>query len=107
MLSGTLFAVGLIGVIIRRNMITVLMAIPLLPALGALLNGVRAFAKPLTPKNRAITNLIALGSPGLSALLAAWTVITYVGGGTERAFERSYYTWIPAGVGHVGKSLAD
>ena len=30
MLSGTLFAIGLIGVIIRRNMITVLMAIELM-----------------------------------------------------------------------------
>src|SRR5437867_8719212 len=30
MLSGTLFAVGMIGVIIRRNMITVLMAIELM-----------------------------------------------------------------------------
>ena len=30
MLSGTLFAVGLVGVIIRRNMITVLMAIELM-----------------------------------------------------------------------------
>ena len=30
MLSGTLFAVGLIGVVIRRNMITVLMAIELM-----------------------------------------------------------------------------
>ncbi|HKB78821.1 MAG TPA: NADH-quinone oxidoreductase subunit NuoK [Thermoanaerobaculia bacterium] len=30
MLSGTLFTVGLIGVIIRRNMITVLMAIELM-----------------------------------------------------------------------------
>jgi NADH-quinone oxidoreductase subunit K len=30
MLSGTLFAVGLIGVIVRRNMITVLMAIELM-----------------------------------------------------------------------------
>ena len=30
MLSGTMFAVGLIGVIIRRNMITVLMAIELM-----------------------------------------------------------------------------
>lgn len=30
MLSGTLFVVGLIGVIIRRNMITVLMAIELM-----------------------------------------------------------------------------
>jgi NADH-quinone oxidoreductase subunit K len=30
MLSGTLFAVGLIGVVIRRNMITVLMSIELM-----------------------------------------------------------------------------
>jgi NADH-quinone oxidoreductase subunit K len=30
MLSGTLFAVGLVGVVIRRNMITVLMAIELM-----------------------------------------------------------------------------
>src|SRR5204862_1466159 len=30
MLSGTLFAIGLVGVIIRRNMITVLMAIELM-----------------------------------------------------------------------------
>jgi NADH-quinone oxidoreductase subunit K len=30
MLSGTLFAIGLIGVVIRRNMITVLMAIELM-----------------------------------------------------------------------------
>jgi len=30
MLSGTLFAVGLIGVIVRRNMITVLMCIELM-----------------------------------------------------------------------------
>jgi NADH-quinone oxidoreductase subunit K len=30
MLSGTLFAIGLVGVIIRRNMITVLMAVELM-----------------------------------------------------------------------------
>jgi NADH-quinone oxidoreductase subunit K len=30
MLSGTLFAIGLVGVIIRRNMITVLMSIELM-----------------------------------------------------------------------------
>ena len=49
---------------------TILLLIPLLPALGALINGTRAFARPLTPKNRAITNLVALGSTGFSALLA-------------------------------------
>ena len=41
-------------------MTTILLLIPLLPALGALVNGTRAFAKPLQPKNRTITNLFAL-----------------------------------------------
>lgn len=87
---------------------TILLLIPLLPALGALVNGVRAFAKPLEPKNRAITNLFAIGTTGLSALLAAWSVITYAGHGTERAFEHVYYTWIPSGLGQVtGGFLAD
>src|SRR4051812_6840515 len=85
----------------------VLLAIPLLPALGALINGLRAFSKPLTPKNRMVTNVVALGSTGISALLAAWTVIAYVSHGTEDAFQHTYYTWIPAGLGKVGKTLAD
>jgi NADH-quinone oxidoreductase subunit L len=85
----------------------ILLAIPLLPALGALINGSRAFANPLTPKNRTITNIVALGSTGLSALLAIWTVIRYVGGGTEQAFQHAYYTWIPAGLGQTAKSLAN
>ena len=38
----------------------ILLAIPLLPALGALINGTRAFVNPLTPKNRAITNTVAI-----------------------------------------------
>jgi len=81
---------------------TILLLIPLLPAIGALINGVRAAAAPHTHKNRTITNAIALGSTGLSALLAAWTVITYVSGGMSSAFQHAYYTWIPAGLGHVG-----
>src|SRR5436190_4331555 len=85
----------------------ILLLIPLLPAIGALINGARAFANPLTPKNRAVTKLVALGSTGLSALLAAWTVIAYVGGGTEKAFLHTYYIWIPAGLGQTGKVLAD
>ena len=40
----------------RMVNVSLLLLIPLLPALGALINGIRAFAKPLTPKNRAITN---------------------------------------------------
>src|SRR6185295_7405708 len=79
----------------------ILLAIPLLPALGAAVNGYRAFATPLAPKNRAVTNFFSLGTTGLSALLAAWTVFSYVSGGTERAFQHAYYSWIPAGIGHV------
>src|SRR5262245_12535613 len=86
---------------------TLLLLIPLLPALGALINGSRAFAKPLTPKNRTITNVFSLGSTGLAALLAAVAVYQYVVGGTEQAFQHTYYTWMPAGMGQVGKTLAD
>src|SRR4051812_41057267 len=81
---------------------TILLLIPLLPALGALINGLRAAANPRTHKSRAITNAVALGSTGLSALLAAWTVISYVTGGMSSAFQHAYYTWIPAGLGHAG-----
>ena len=79
----------------------ILLLIPLLPALGALINGSRAFARPHDPKNRSITNLVALGTTGLSAILAAYAVWSYVRGGTERAFQHVYYTWIPAGLGQV------
>jgi NADH-quinone oxidoreductase subunit L len=75
---------------------SVLLLIPLLPFAGAILNGVRAFAKPLQPKNRAITNFFALASTGLSAVLAAWVAISY-----SQPWEHAYFTWIPAGIGHV------
>ena len=85
-----------------------LLLIPLLPALGALINGVRAFATPLAPKNRTLTNLFAIGSTGLSAIVATMTVLAYVAQGTKVPFEQVYYTWIPAGIGHlVGGSLAN
>jgi NADH-quinone oxidoreductase subunit L len=88
-------------------MANVLIWIPLLPALGALINGLRAAASPHAPKNRAVTNVIALGSTGLSAILAAWTVIAYVSGGTAKPFLSTYYTWIPAGLGHAaGNTIA-
>jgi NADH-quinone oxidoreductase subunit L len=87
---------------------TILLLIPLLPALGALINGLRAAAAPHTPKNRTITNIVTLGSTGLSALFAAWTVISYVSGGTSSAFQHVYYTWIPAGLGHAaGNTIAN
>jgi NADH-quinone oxidoreductase subunit L len=75
----------------------------LLPALGALLNGTRAFMNPHTPKNKTITNAFALGSTGLSALIAAWVVFHNAGS----AWQHTYYQWIPAGVGHVGQYIAN
>jgi proton-translocating NADH-quinone oxidoreductase, chain L len=90
------------------NATFLLLLIPLLPALGALINGVRAAAAPHTPKNRTVTNVIALGSTGLSALLATWTVISYVSLGTTTAFQHAYYTWIPSGLGHAaGNTIAN
>src|SRR6266849_5504689 len=84
-------------------MTTILLMIPLLPAIGALCNGVRAFAKPLQPKNRAVTNFLALASTGMSAILAAWMLIAY-----QQPWEHRYFTWIPAGIGHVmGGSLSN
>src|ERR1043165_8059436 len=84
----------------------ILLAIALLPALGAFINGGRAFATPLGTKNRAVTNVVALGTTGLSALLAVWTVLGYRG--ATAAFEHVYYSWIPAGLGRVwGNGLAD
>ena len=77
-------------------MTTILLLIPLLPFAGAILNGSRAFAKPLQPKNRAITNFFALASTGLSAALAAWVALSY-----SQPWEHTYFTWIPAGLGHV------
>src|SRR5437899_6843398 len=77
-------------------MASALLLIALLPAIGALINGVRAFAKPLQPKNRAITNFFALASTGLSAVLAAWIAISY-----RQPWEHSYFSWIPVGIGHV------
>ena len=74
----------------------ILLLIPLLPALGALINGSRAFAAPHTPKNKALTNFIALASTGLSALLAAYVVIAYYG--NHEAWKFDYFTWIPAGM---------
>jgi NADH-quinone oxidoreductase subunit L len=78
----------------------VLLLIPLLPAFGALINGIRSFARPLQPKNRSITNFVALASTGLSAALATWLLIAY-----QQPWEQTYFTWIPAGIGHVAGGL--
>jgi NADH-quinone oxidoreductase subunit L len=88
-------------------MANALLLIVLLPALGAIVNGSRAYANPLTPKNRTITNFFALATTGLSALIASWVVYTFASGDTHLPFTHTYYTWIPAGLGHAGKAIAD
>jgi len=88
-------------------MANALLLIVLLPALGALVNGSRSYANPLTPKNRTITNFFALATTGLSALIASWVVYTFGSGDTHVPFTHTYYTWIPAGLGHAGKAIAD
>lgn len=83
-----------------------LLAVVLLPALGAAINGVRAFANPHTPKNKSITNAVALGATCLSALIATFfVVIPFLG--HKEPLQFSYYEWIPAGMGTVGQSIAN
>jgi len=88
---------------------TLLLLVPLLPALGALINGSRAFANPHGPKNKSITNAVALGTTALSALIATFAVVLpYVRGGTQQAWQHTYYNWIASGMGHVtGGLLSD
>ena len=87
-------------------MSTALVLVVLLPLLGAAINGSRAFARPLTPKNRKVTDLVALGSTAVSALVATFgVVLPYVRHGTQQPFEHSYYTWIPSGIGQVAGGL--
>ncbi len=83
-----------------------LLLVVLLPAAGALINGIRAFAKPLTPKNKGITNTVAIGATLLSAFIATFMVVMpYISHGTGHAFEHTYYKWIPSGLGQVTGGL--
>ncbi len=84
-------------------MASALLLVVLLPALGALINGTRAFVNPHTPKNKSITNLVALGTTGLSALIAAYIVYAHIG----HPEQYSYYEWIPSGMGAVGNQIAN
>jgi NADH-quinone oxidoreductase subunit L len=87
-------------------MANALLLVVLLPALGAAINGLRAYVKPLTPKNKTITNAVALGATLLSALVATFGVVyPYTSHGTQTAFQHSYYEWIPAGIGQVAGGL--
>ncbi len=85
-----------------------LLAVVLLPALGALINGLRASRQPLVHKSRGTTNIVALGATALSALVATFGVVMpYVNGhGTATPLAFTYYQWIPAGMGHVGAQIA-
>ncbi|HEY0592085.1 MAG TPA: NADH-quinone oxidoreductase subunit L, partial [Thermoanaerobaculia bacterium] len=87
----------------------VLWLVPALPLIGALVNGFRAVENPHQKKQRKLTNLIALGSTFLSAIVATfYVVIPYIESGMTEPFEHVYYTWIPAGMGQVaGGFLAD
>jgi len=80
-----------------------LLLVVLLPAIGALVNGTRAFLWPLTPKNKTITNIFTLASTGLSALIATWIVLQSVG----HPWQHTYFEWIPSGIGHVGSTIAN
>src|SRR5688500_6511841 len=83
-------------------MASALLLVVLLPAAGALINGFRSFYRPLTPKNKTITNVVALGATMLSALIATvGVVVPYLPHAQSGAVQHSYYTWIPSGMGHV------
>jgi NADH-quinone oxidoreductase subunit L len=83
-------------------MANALLLVILLPVAGALINGIRAFAWPKTPKNKVVTNAVAIGATLFSALVATFGVVMpYFNHGTQQPFEHSYYTWIPSGMGHV------
>src|SRR5687768_2476573 len=87
----------------ESRMASALLLVVLLPALGALINGTRAFVNPHTPKNKSITNIVALSSTGLSALIAAYIVYAHIG----HPEQYSYYEWIPSGMGAVGNQIAN
>src|SRR5688500_17933592 len=84
---------------------SLLWLVPVLPAAGALINGVRAALDPHGPKNKSVTNVVALGTTFLSAVIATIVVFSYVGHGIHHPYEVVYYDWIPAGIGQVSGNL--
>ncbi|HYC58485.1 MAG TPA: NADH-quinone oxidoreductase subunit L [Thermoanaerobaculia bacterium] len=88
-------------------MASALLLVVLLPALGALINGTRAFSRPLAHKNKTFTNVVALGATGLSALVATFGVVMPFVGAHSQFEQFSYYEWIPAGIGAVGGQIAN
>ncbi len=76
--------------------------VPLLPLVGAAINGFRAaYAKG--EKSKALTRAVALGSTGLSALVATFAALMY--GGAKVPYEVVYWEWIPTGLGNVAGGL--
>jgi NADH-quinone oxidoreductase subunit L len=90
------------------NIGSILWLVPVLPALGSLINGLRAAADAKHQKSKALTNLVALGSTALSAIIATFlVVIPYIRSGAEEPLRVVYYDWIPAGLGSVGAFLTN
>jgi NADH-quinone oxidoreductase subunit L len=83
-------------------MMKLLWTIPLLPFLGALLNG---FVLKGRIGRKAVA-WIACGIVGLAALLALVLIVSFLGSGLD-AYEQVLYTWMPAGPLEVGGRVID
>ncbi|HEX6159592.1 MAG TPA: NADH-quinone oxidoreductase subunit L, partial [Thermoanaerobaculia bacterium] len=83
-----------------------LLLVVLFPALGALINGLRSASSPLTPKNRKVTNMVALAATALSALAATFGVVMPFINHGGQPYQHSYYEWIPAGLGQASGGQA-
>jgi NADH-quinone oxidoreductase subunit L len=81
----------------------VLWLIPFLPAFGALLNGLTGRRL----KNNAVVDAVALGSVGLSFLLAVGLLVGLMGRApADRAITQTLWTWLELGGARVQGGLA-
>ncbi|MGH9381798.1 MAG: NADH-quinone oxidoreductase subunit L, partial [Thermoanaerobaculia bacterium] len=69
-------------------MLELLWLIPVLPFVGAALNGV--LGPRVSPR---LTTAVGVGASGLAALVALGVLGSYVGGGHGEVFEQVLYTW--------------
>ncbi len=77
-------------------MLDLLWLIPCIPLLAAFLNGVVLRGRV----SKSVVNLVAVGSVGLTALLAVMLIGSYVGGplaGAGEPYEQVLYSWIQGG----------
>ncbi len=82
-----------------NDIAAVIWLVPMLPLIGAAMNGFRAL-ETQERKSRRVTNLIALGATLLSALVATfYVVIPWARRDAREAFEAVFYTWMPLGAG--------